>query len=295
LTQSAALIGFGQIYISKTFLTVFNEELRFWYSLFYLIVAATSVLVSNLYLFFAKKEPSKGVLFSGAMTAPTFILSLFSVSLYIYDIEIPMNFFPRIPMSLVYLAITLALGLLTTGMVLSIEPNFLHKLRFRRSIRVNKDELVEPVVKEPYKTDNVTRRNPPTTGKGRDLRYGVLVETMMQFSEFLSEKEAEGYDVKEFKLRGRAIVESFREGDLEGASKLLNEAIERLKTLGPEILGTLRARITPVDWYRRFLTSKSDILSLRKGIPVPPALFDSICGSYRFWSDIYQQNFSNCL
>jgi hypothetical protein len=241
LTQSAALIGFGQIYVSKTFLTVFNEELRFWYSLFYLAAAATSVLVSNLYLFFGKKEPSKGVLFSGAMTAPTFILSIFSVSLYLYDIEIPMNFFPRIPMSLVALAITLSLGLLTTGMVLSIEPTFLHRLRFRRGIRVNKDELIEPAVKEPYSSDAATRRNLPSTGKGRDLHYGALVETMMRFSEFLNEKEAEGYDVREFKLRGRAIVESFREGDLEGASRLLNEAIERLKTLGPEILGTLRA------------------------------------------------------
>lgn len=48
--QIAAIMGFGHLVVSRMFLTVFDEYMRFWYNLFYLAVALANVVAVNLYL-----------------------------------------------------------------------------------------------------------------------------------------------------------------------------------------------------------------------------------------------------
>jgi len=48
--QIAAIMGFGHLVVSRMFLTVFDEYIRFWYNLFYLAVALANVVAVNLYL-----------------------------------------------------------------------------------------------------------------------------------------------------------------------------------------------------------------------------------------------------
>ena len=74
----------------------------------------------------------------------------------------------------------------------------------------------------------------PAMGRDRrpmDPRFGAVMGKMQEFRRLLQEKEAEGYDVKEFRELGRSIFEAMRGGDAEGVSKRLDEAIERLKNL----------------------------------------------------------------
>lgn len=147
LLQLAALVGFGQIYVSKEFLDVFSQDLRFWYSLSYLIATVASVFASNLYIMVVRRELAKGFLFSGSVTAPAVIFSMFFVSVYTHDIEVPLDFFPRIPLSYIPLAVTLSLGLLVLGIFLSAEPNLLQRLRVGRGVTVSTKETARPAVK----------------------------------------------------------------------------------------------------------------------------------------------------
>lgn len=48
--QIAAIMGFGHLVVSRLFLTVFDEYMRFRYNLFYLAVALANVVAVNLYL-----------------------------------------------------------------------------------------------------------------------------------------------------------------------------------------------------------------------------------------------------
>jgi hypothetical protein len=48
--QLAALIGFGNLLVSREFLQIFDEYMRFWYSIIYLAIGLPNVAAVNLYL-----------------------------------------------------------------------------------------------------------------------------------------------------------------------------------------------------------------------------------------------------
>jgi len=53
----------------------------------------------------------------------------------------------------------------------------------------------------------------------------------MEFQKLLQEKEAAGYNMKAFKELSEGLFTTMREGDIENASKGIDEVMERLKTL----------------------------------------------------------------
>jgi len=68
-------------------------------------------------------------------------------------------------------------------------------------------------------------------GGPMDHRFGALREKMAEFRRLLQEKEAAGYDVKEFKDLGMRLFGEFRGGDVETTSKKIDEVIERLRNI----------------------------------------------------------------
>lgn len=80
--QVAALVGFGNLLIGRDFLTVFGEYMRFWYCFIYLIVALSNIIAVNVYLVALKGLLTIAKVWSGAVTLPCVLISLFFVSQY---------------------------------------------------------------------------------------------------------------------------------------------------------------------------------------------------------------------
>ena len=235
LLQLAALAGFGQIYISRVFIDVFSLELRFWYSLSYLIAVVAGVLASNLYVFVVRREVAKGFLFSGSVTAPAVIFSMFFISVYSHDVEVPLTIFPRISLSFVPVAVIISLSLLAFGIFLNTRPNVLQRLRVYKGIAVSTEEATQQAAKLADKSVRQTKEQTAPAPRRDDPRLRKLKEKELEFRRLLREKEAEGYDVREFKELGQWILEHIGGGNIEEASRKLDKVIGRLKTLGSEV------------------------------------------------------------
>jgi hypothetical protein len=89
LFQGAAFIGLGQLFISQGFINggVFGRDptdpTRFWVSIVYLSAAASSVVGSNIYLGFVRRRIALATAFSGTVTIPTVMTSLFFIYSFI--------------------------------------------------------------------------------------------------------------------------------------------------------------------------------------------------------------------
>jgi len=82
LYQLAALAGFGQLLVSREFITVFGEYMRFWYSLIYLIVALANIVAVNAYLGIVKKLLNYAKVIMFTVTFPAMTLSAFFIANY---------------------------------------------------------------------------------------------------------------------------------------------------------------------------------------------------------------------
>ena len=74
--QAAALAGFGHLMISKDFLVVFGEYMRFWYCFFYIVVALANIVAVNIYLGIVKKLLNYARVFMFTVTFPAMSLSV---------------------------------------------------------------------------------------------------------------------------------------------------------------------------------------------------------------------------
>lgn len=75
--QLAALAGFGQLLVSREFLAFFDEYMRFWYSLTYLVVALATIVAINAYLGFMKKLLNYAKAMLLTVTFPSLTLAVF--------------------------------------------------------------------------------------------------------------------------------------------------------------------------------------------------------------------------
>jgi hypothetical protein len=80
--QMAALAGFGHILVSKNFFTVFGDYMRFWYCFIYLLVSLANIVAVNVYFGIAKKQWTIAKFWSGAVTFPSILISIFFVANY---------------------------------------------------------------------------------------------------------------------------------------------------------------------------------------------------------------------
>jgi len=80
--QLAALAGFGQLLVSREFMALFGEYMRFWYSLLYLIVALANIIAVNAYLGIMKKLMNYAKVLMFTVTFPALTLAAFFLSNY---------------------------------------------------------------------------------------------------------------------------------------------------------------------------------------------------------------------
>lgn len=177
--QLVALAGFGHILVSKGFISTFGVETRFWYCLVYLGVAVANVIAINVYIAVRKNLAIPTWVFSGAVTFPTILVSIFFVSAYVNGMAPPLPILPLIPMEFVYVALVLCAAVLGAGVMVSLKPEALGKLGLRRSAKVEARAVTE-AVEEANETTGGNRevsqagKPAPVTRKRLRLTPGML-------------------------------------------------------------------------------------------------------------------------
>ena len=82
LYQVAALTGFGQLVVSREFMQLFDEYMRFWYSVIYLVVALANIVAINVYLGYLKKLLTYAKIVMFTVTVPALSITAFFLSNY---------------------------------------------------------------------------------------------------------------------------------------------------------------------------------------------------------------------
>jgi hypothetical protein len=125
--QLASLAGFGNLLISRTFLEVFDEYARFWYSMAYLAVALTNIAAVNIYLAYSKKQFTAAKIFLSAFTIPSYLVSTLFVNNYAQVATYPLLSIPALSPSSVFVPVvaldTLVMG---TGIYVFVRPKLWH-------------------------------------------------------------------------------------------------------------------------------------------------------------------------
>ena len=103
--QLAALAGFGHLLVSKEFMTIFGDYMRFWYSLLYLIVASGNIIAVNIYLGMTKKLMNYAKVFMFSVTFPALSLVAFFLSNYAEIAVHPLVMIPQMSWGTTFIAV----------------------------------------------------------------------------------------------------------------------------------------------------------------------------------------------
>jgi uncharacterized membrane protein len=123
--QIAALMGFGHLMASKAFLTVFGEDMRFWYNFFYLAVGLANIVAVNVYLAVSKKMWTLAKVWSASVTFPTVFISIFFIYNYGY---LQGATFPMLTMDLILI---LSVAILGIGVAVLLSSKLSNRMRRR--------------------------------------------------------------------------------------------------------------------------------------------------------------------
>lgn len=82
LYEAAAIFGYVNLLMSREFLPIFGEYMRFSYCFLYLALALANVIGINMYLLISKKMWGLAKIFASAVTFPTLLVSAFFFSIY---------------------------------------------------------------------------------------------------------------------------------------------------------------------------------------------------------------------
>ena len=127
--QVAAVMGFGHLLVSKEFLAIFSEYMRFWYCFFYLLVALINIIALNVHLATSKKMWVLAKAWAGTVTFPSVMISVFFISNYGYVSSV------EFPFLLLQVGLVLAALMIGASAALLLNPDLLP--RFRRKKEVN--------------------------------------------------------------------------------------------------------------------------------------------------------------
>ncbi len=107
LYQLIGLAGFGQLLVTREFMTSFADYMRFWYSLIYLLIAVSNIAALNAYLYLYKRKKTTAKLFSVIATAPSLIISTMFLNNYAIEASHPIIAFPLIPLEIMFVSVFL--------------------------------------------------------------------------------------------------------------------------------------------------------------------------------------------
>jgi hypothetical protein len=105
LYQVAALVGFGQLLVSREFMAFFGDYMRFWYSFVYLVVGLANIVAVNAYLGIVKKllNYAKVILFT--VTFPALTLATFFLANYADIASHPLIMVPQMSWEATFIGI----------------------------------------------------------------------------------------------------------------------------------------------------------------------------------------------
>ena len=103
--QVASLAGFGQLIVSKEFMVTFGDYTRFWFSLFYVIIALANIVAINVYLGVIKKMLNYAKVFMLTVSFPSFAVVSFFLASYSAGSSHPMLIFPEISWEATFIGI----------------------------------------------------------------------------------------------------------------------------------------------------------------------------------------------
>jgi len=171
--QLAALVGFGHLLVSRGFIEVFGIDMRFWYCIVYLLVAVANVIAANIYIAVIKKMSILALTLSGTVSFPTILLAVFFVSSYSNGMVLPLPLLPMIPLQTVYVALVLGAAVLGAGIMVSLKPGMLGKLRLRQPAKRVEEELTKAL----EEVGERTKEGPEVSQAGKPEPVGQAGET----------------------------------------------------------------------------------------------------------------------
>lgn len=119
--QLASLVGYGHLLVSKNFFTVFGDYMRFWYCFVYLLVSLANIVAVNIYFVAVQKQWTLAKVWSGAVSFPTILISIFFVSNYSYLQGVP------VPLVL-QIALVIAAIIMGTSFAIFLRPGVLRNI-----------------------------------------------------------------------------------------------------------------------------------------------------------------------
>ena len=127
--QVAAVIGFGHLMISKEFLAIFGEYMRFWYSFFYLLVALINIVAVNVHFATSQKAWVLAKAWAGTVTFPAIIISVFFISNYGYITS------AEFPLLLLQVGLVVAAVMIGVSAAVFLSPDLIPKLRRSKEVK----------------------------------------------------------------------------------------------------------------------------------------------------------------
>jgi len=103
--------------------------MRFWYCFLYLLVSLANIVAVNIYFAAVKKQWTLAKVWSGAVTFPTILMSIFFVSNYSYFQGVPFPLFLQI-------ALVVSAIIMGTSVAIFLSPEVLrNKFKDEKEVR----------------------------------------------------------------------------------------------------------------------------------------------------------------
>ena len=138
--EGAALIGFAELMSGPTFLTSLSNELQFWYSFIYAMIAVLSLFATNLYLLFLRRRAFESAILGICGTLPAGLGILYFTSAFVNGLTVSLPLIPVIPIEGVYAMFGLSIGLVVFSLVV-----FGRKTK-PASQPVREEPIAEPII-----------------------------------------------------------------------------------------------------------------------------------------------------
>ncbi len=120
LYQLVALAGFGQLLVTREFIVSFDDYMRFWYSMIYLVIAVGNIAALNAYLFFYKKAKTIGKLYSIIATAPALVITTMFLCNYAAEAAHPIIPIPQMPLDTMFLSVFIFDTIVISGSIYAL-------------------------------------------------------------------------------------------------------------------------------------------------------------------------------
>jgi len=127
--QVAALAGFAHLLVSKEFIPLFGDYMRFWYCLIYLVIALGNVVAVNVYLAVQKGMWRLARVFLSIVTFPVVLMSIFFVLDCANSMVPSALLFPRLPLDTIFLILVVCVVFFGIVIFASLRPKNEKKMR----------------------------------------------------------------------------------------------------------------------------------------------------------------------